>query len=136
MDNNGNKKLDIEEFTQALATFGLFPKKVDVQGLMTYYDINQDGSIGYEEFIRGLRDPLTQRKRDMVNKAFSIMDKDGSKQLGVSDIAYRYDVTSNEDFMSGAKTKDQVLGEFLDQFDGLRKQRWKGHLPRVRGLLH
>ena len=79
---------------------------------MTYYDINQDGSIGYEEFIRGLRDPLTQRKRDMVNKAFSIMDKDGSKQLGVSDIAYRYDVTSNEDFMSGAKTKDQVLGEF------------------------
>ena len=22
MDNNGNKKLDIEEFTQALATFG------------------------------------------------------------------------------------------------------------------
>jgi len=29
-DTNGNKKLDIEEFTEALAAFGLFPKKVEV----------------------------------------------------------------------------------------------------------
>jgi len=87
---------------------------------MTFYDINKDGSIGYEEFIRGLRDPLTARKKDMVDKAFSIMDKDGSGQLGVSDIAYRYDVSRNDDFVSGAKSKDEVLAEFLNQFDGLR----------------
>jgi len=55
MDFNGNKVLDIGEFEQALAAFGLFPKKVELQALMKYYDVNGDGNIGYEEFIRGLR---------------------------------------------------------------------------------
>jgi len=30
MDYNGNKKLDQSEFEQALAAFGLFPKKVEL----------------------------------------------------------------------------------------------------------
>jgi len=98
----------------------LFPKKVDVQGLMSFYDVNGDGNICYEEFISGLRDPLTDRKKNMVDKAFGIMDKDGSKQIGVNDIAYRYDVSKNADFKSGAATKEQILQGFLDQFDGLR----------------
>lgn len=98
----------------------LFPKKVDIQGLMSFYDVNQDGNICYEEFVSGLRDPLTDRKKAMVDRAFSIMDKDGSKQLSVGDIAYRYDVSCHPDFKSGAATKDQILQVFLDQFDGLR----------------
>ena len=87
---------------------------------MTFYDIDKDGNIGFEEFIRGLREELNDRKKAMVDKAFAIMDKDGSKQLSVSDIAYRFDVSTNEDFKQGLKTKDEVLSEFLDQFDGLR----------------
>ena len=98
----------------------LFPKIVDVQGLMSFYDVNKDGNISYEEFISGLRDPLTGRKMAMVDKAFAIMDKDGSKQLSVGDICYRYDVSMSPDFKSGAATKEQILEGFLDQFDGLR----------------
>ena len=70
MDTNGNKKLDQEEFTQALATFGLFPKVIEVQALMKYYDVDGDGNITYEEFIRGLREPLNERREKMVRKAF------------------------------------------------------------------
>ena len=60
---------------------------------MSFYDVDKDGNICYEEFVSGMRDPLTARKRAMVDRAFGIMDKDGSKQIGVSDIAYRYDVS-------------------------------------------
>lgn len=56
MDTNGNKSLDISEFEQALAAFGLFPKKVELQALMKFYDVNRDGSVSYEEFLTGLRD--------------------------------------------------------------------------------
>ena len=56
----------------------LFPKKVDLQALMKYYDLNQDGNITYEEFLNGLRDELTERRKAMVDKAWAIMDKDGS----------------------------------------------------------
>lgn len=33
----------------------LFPKKVELQALMKYYDVDHDGSVSYEEFISGLR---------------------------------------------------------------------------------
>lgn len=40
MDFNGNKKLDCQEFEQALGAFGIFPKKVEIQALMKYYDVD------------------------------------------------------------------------------------------------
>ena len=66
MDFNGNKKLDAGEFEQALGAFGyetlsltlpcrLFPKKVELQALLKYYDVDGDGNVSYEEFLRGLR---------------------------------------------------------------------------------
>jgi Ca2+-binding EF-hand superfamily protein len=41
---------------------------------MNFYDIDRDGNVSYEEFIRGLRDELSARKKAMVDKAFDIMD--------------------------------------------------------------
>ena len=35
--------------------FRIFPKKVELQALMKHYDVDGDGNITYEEFIRGLR---------------------------------------------------------------------------------
>jgi Ca2+-binding EF-hand superfamily protein len=73
----------------------LFPKKTDLQALHKYYDIDGDGNICYEEFLRGLRynkniylitlcrDNLTERKKKMVDKAFRSLDKDGSGVVNV-----------------------------------------------------
>ena len=41
---------------------------------MKAYDIDGDGNICYEEFIRGLRDELSPRKLAMVERAFNTMD--------------------------------------------------------------
>lgn len=64
----------------------LFPKKVELQALMKFYDVDGDGNISYEEFIRGLRDELTVRRRNMVEKAFAMLDRDGSGQLSIQDL--------------------------------------------------
>lgn len=85
---------------------------------MKYYDIDNDGNITYEEFLRGLRDELSERRLAMVEKAFSIMDRDGSGQITCSDVGHMYDVTAHRDFIEGSKTKEQIIGEFLDSFDG------------------
>lgn len=50
---------------------------------MKYYDIDGDGNISYEEFIRGLRDELTERRKKMVEKAFNMLDRDGSGQINI-----------------------------------------------------
>ena len=78
MDFDGSKNLDPQEFEQALAAFGIFPKKVELQALLKWYDINGDGKIGYEEFLSGLKEDLTERRLVMVKKAFSRLDRDGS----------------------------------------------------------
>ena len=120
MDHNGNKKLDLNEFTEALGTFGLFPKKVDVQALMKFYDVDGDGNITYEEFIRGLRSPLTERRAKIVQAAFAQMDKDGSGEITIKDIDVIYDVSENADFLTGKLTREQILEQFLNGFDGAK----------------
>ena len=95
MDNNGNRKLDQAEFTEALATYGLFPKVVEIQALMKYYDVDGDGNITYEEFIRGLRDPLSERRRAMVDKAFDLINRNNDEMISVADIDAIYDVSQN-----------------------------------------
>jgi len=132
MDFNGNRKLDASEFEQALAAFGIFPKKVELQALMRHYDVDGDGNISYEEFIRGLRDELTPRRKAMVNKAFAMMDRDGSGVLNIQDIGSIYDVSMNPEFLEGRKTREEILADFLNNFDGARgnndgqvtKQEW------------
>ena len=37
MDFNSSGTLDAQEFEQALAAFGIFPKKVELQALMKYF---------------------------------------------------------------------------------------------------
>jgi Ca2+-binding EF-hand superfamily protein len=87
---------------------------------MKFYDVDGDGNIGYEEFLRGLREELTERRQAMVERAFSILDKDGSGQVTCSDIKHLYDVSNHKDFIDGSKTKEDIIGEFLDSFDGAR----------------
>ena len=99
---------------------------------MKFYDVDGDGNISYEEFIRGLREELTERRKNMVDRAFKILDKDDSGQVTVGDIKHLYDVTQNKDFIEGTKTAEEVIEGFLDSFDGAKgnddgtisKQEW------------
>ena len=87
---------------------------------MKFYDVDGDGNITYEEFIRGLREELSERRQHMVDKAFAVLDKDGSGQVTVSDVKHLYDVSQNKDFIEGTKTKEEVIEDFLDSFDGAK----------------
>jgi Ca2+-binding EF-hand superfamily protein len=80
---------------------------------LKFYDVNGDGNISYEEFLSGLREELTERRLNMVQKAFASLDKDGSGNLDRSDIAGIYDVSMNPEFLEGRKTREELLDEFL-----------------------
>ena len=66
------------------------------------------------------RDELTQRRKAMVDKAFAMMDRDQSGQLTIQDIASIYDVSMNPEFLEGRKTRDEILQDFLNNFDGAK----------------
>ena len=56
----------------------------------------------------------------MVMKAFAMLDKDGSGQITISDIVGIYDVSMNPEFLEGRKTRDEILQDFLNNFDGAK----------------
>lgn len=40
---------------RSVTIFRLFPKKVELQALFKYYDIDGSGNVSFEEFMQGLR---------------------------------------------------------------------------------
>ena len=75
---------------------------------------------------------MTDRRKKMVQKAFVMLDKDGSGQLTIADISKHpsttitlslvgiYDVSMNPEFIEGRKSKEQILTDFLQNFEGAR----------------
>jgi len=87
---------------------------------MKYYDINNDGCISYNEFLSGLKEELSERRLNMVKKAFSRLDRNHSGTITIDDIVGIYDVSKNPEFLEGRKTKEEIFTEFLCNFEGAR----------------
>ena len=93
LDANGNYLLEPAEFEKGLARFGLFPTKVQLQALFKYYDVNQDGKISYEEFLKAIREPLSGRRLDVVERAFSGLDHDNHGYVLIEDLFDAFNVS-------------------------------------------
>jgi Ca2+-binding EF-hand superfamily protein len=63
---------------------------------------------------------MTKRRINIVNRAFGLLDKDGSGHITVEDVKHLYDPSQHKGFIDGKKTKEEVIEEFLDSFDGAR----------------
>lgn len=96
--------------------YSLFPKVVEIQALMKYYDVNKDGTISLGEFIHGLREPLNDRRLNIVKKAFAALKKNDDGKIPISEIIATYDVHAHPRFINGSCTRDQLLNEFLLYF--------------------
>jgi calcyphosin len=55
MDDDGNRKLNMDEFRKGVEEYGLNFSKNDIAELFRTMDIDRNGSIDYEEFLRRLR---------------------------------------------------------------------------------
>jgi len=88
-----------------------------VEHIFTLFDLNGDGVIQYEEFLKGLRGPLSKCRQEMVHAAFRKLDKNNDGHVDVIEVANSYDPRLHPDVINGKKTPDEVLREFLDTFD-------------------
>ena len=53
----------------------------------------------------------------MVQKAFQVIDKDGSGILDIDDIKDSYNASKHPDVLAGKRTEDDILVEFLQTFE-------------------
>lgn len=55
MDDNRDRKLNMDEFRKGVEEYGLNFSKADIEELFRLLDFDHSGSIDYEEFLRRLR---------------------------------------------------------------------------------
>ena len=121
MDDNGDKHLDKYEFQWGLRENGhvLNPKEMDE--LFAFFDENADGRISYNEFLKALRGDLNERRLGLIKLAYAKLDKNGDETVNLMDMKLAYDVSKHPNFIDRSKTADQILKEFMAQWDTIEK---------------
>jgi Ca2+-binding EF-hand superfamily protein len=99
--------MDAEEFESALASFNLFPTKKELQAFMKAFGC--DGRISYEKFVDALREPMSARRRAVVDLCFEKIDTNCCGCLSVDELIAAYDVSCNQDAIDGKYNKEQIV---------------------------
>jgi Ca2+-binding EF-hand superfamily protein len=116
-DDDGSKSLNFYELDKICNDYRIGLTKTETQFLFKYFDLNGNGSIDYEEFLHGVVGEMNTFRKGMCKRAFEKLDRDKSGVLEVSDIRGVYNGSKHPDVLSGKKTEDEILAEFLDTFE-------------------
>ena len=116
-DNDNNKTIDINEFKKFCHDYRIPLNENEIQILFKELDINKNGKIDYEEFLRGVVGEMNDRRRKIVLQAFKMFDKNQNGVIEMDDIRDSYNAKLHPEVKSGKKNEEEVLAEFLDTFE-------------------
>ena len=116
-DNDNSKTIDIKEFKKFCHDYRIPLNENEIQVLFNEIDINGNGKIDYEEFLRGVVGEMNDRRRKIILQVFKIFDKNQNGVIELDDIRDSYNAKLHPDVKSGKKNEEEVLAEFLDTFE-------------------
>lgn len=117
MDENGNKKLECDDFRWGLMDYGVSVTKEEATEILNHFDKNGDGKVDFDEFLVCLRGDLNQTRTDVIRKAYDKLDVTKDGKVTLDDIAKLYTVASQPEVASGAKSEHEVYMEFMSLWD-------------------
>ncbi|KAL4454993.1 hypothetical protein ABPG74_006375 [Tetrahymena malaccensis] len=115
MDQQKTGQLEYDDFRWGLRNFGIQSTPEEVKLLMEAYDKNLNGYVDYQEFISSLRGSLSDRRSDLVSKAYEKVQQ----QYGVvnlESIGKAYKAHKYTDVLRGQKTAKQHFDEFIKEW--------------------
>lgn len=67
MDDDESKSLDIYEFTKAVKDYRIDVPENEIQTLFNAFDVDRNGTLSYDEFLRSVRGPMNSFRKSLVN---------------------------------------------------------------------
>ena len=116
-DNENNKTVNIDDFKKFCHDYRIGLNDNEINLLFTELDVNKNGNIDYPEFLKGVIGEMNERRKKIILQAFKTMDKNGCGVIELDDIRDTYNAKMHPDVVSGKKTEEEVLAEFLDTFE-------------------
>ncbi len=116
-DKDHSSSLSVVEFQIAMRECKVGLTDAEAAALFATFDRDGNGEVNYNEFLRTLSGGLSVRRKRLVHMAFQVLDKDGNGVIELSDIAAAYNTSKHPQFMSGQRTKEDILMEFLSGFE-------------------
>lgn len=117
MDDDRSGYLDKQEFNKALRDYRVSVTPDEANKLFNLFDLNGDGNISYDELLRGVVGEMNQPRKNLVQKAFKKLDRNGNGIVEVDDIKGVYNAKNHPDVKLGKKTEEEVLADFLETFE-------------------
>ena len=117
MDNTGNQKLNHKELQRGLEKVQAPLTAAEAAVLVKYFDHEGSGEVDIITFVRGLRGDMSERRLDLVKKAFELLDENLKSVVRLSDILALYDVQQHPDYRSEKATKELLKHKFASQWD-------------------
>ena len=116
-DNDNSKTIDINEFRKFCHDYRIPLDDNEIKLLFSELDINGNGKIDYEEFLRGVVGEMNERRKKIILQVFKIFDKNQNGVIELDDIRENYNAKFHPEVQSGKKNEEEVLAEFLDTFE-------------------
>ena len=104
MDDDGSKSLSRAEFEKACRDFKTEMSSEDVGVLFSAFDVNRDGVIQYDEFLRVIRGEMNDYRRGLAERAFRKLDRNGNGTVEIEDLVGVYNARKHPSVMEGRKT--------------------------------
>eukprot|EP00163_Fabomonas_tropica_P013590 TRINITY_DN2512_c0_g5_i1.p1 TRINITY_DN2512_c0_g5~~TRINITY_DN2512_c0_g5_i1.p1 ORF type:complete len:506 (+),score=147.55 TRINITY_DN2512_c0_g5_i1:257-1774(+) len=121
MDQDKGGSINREEVLEKLQTllrgYGIMMTADDVDTIFHHFDYNNDGVINYDEFIRGIRGDMNDRRMSFVEMAYKLLDQDKNGTVTLDEVQNLYDVSQHPKVVSGEWTEKQAIQEFNGKWD-------------------
>ena len=137
MDDNGDRKIEMQEFYWGLKDLGATISQNEAAILLRYLDTNQDGVVSFDEFLYGIRGAPNETRQKVIDQAYSKFDSDGNGVVDSSDLRVVYDTSHHPKVISGEMTDEEVFVQFLASFgdkngDGkITREEWNDYYAAV-----
>jgi len=117
MDDDDSHCLSLYEFTKACRDFKIGISEEYIPTIFNAFDLNHDGTLSIDEFLLAIRGDLNHTRLNIVEQAFKKLDADNNGYIELADIRDLYRADRHPDVLTGKRTADQVLVEFLETFE-------------------